>query len=280
MNAISQLKDSSPVGFQAASVVREAAVTETAASPNVVAQIIKSGAPKPHATISNTMVAEVDRYEPPPGRNLRHYLSLDVDKAGRDPTTVVDALQRYFNVRPRREPIADPKDVATTDSFPTLIMDEAQAFNDNDAYRFSVNGIVQRQSTPSFYARGGYLKVRIVGPGVTSIQTPPTVGEPGIPVGPSANRGSYYPPAYAAQLAMGRLSESFDPSRKMDVWPVGPNLTRGPNDTLASVANTLAPLRGPLANLGSHAIPSPTEAASAYVRAPSLQNAVIDALGV
>jgi hypothetical protein len=279
-----QYQDSN-VNYEASNYVRQAAVALTEGGPNTVAQIIKSGAPKPHATISDTMVAAVDKYTPPPGRNMRHYLALDVDKAGRNPTTVVDALQRYFNVRPRREPIADPQDIASTDSYPTLIMDEAQNRAEQQfPYRFSINGVVQNQIQPSFYARGGALKVRVLGPGVTSVQTPPTVGEPSIEVGPLATKGRYYPPAFAAQMTMDYIRQLNDPSQRMDVIYTGANPNRGVNDTLSSVAQTLAPLRNSLANIAQTSITSgmpgnANAALNTYASTPRLfQNAVASGL--
>jgi hypothetical protein len=283
MDAI-QLQDTY-LNYQASNNVRESAVALTEGGPNIVAQIIKSGAPKPHATISNTMVAAVDKFTPPPGINMRHYLALDVDHAGRNPTTVVDALQRYFNVRPRREPIADPKDMASTDSFPTLVMDEAKAAaRQYYPYRFSVNGIVQSQNQPDFYAGGGNLKIRILGPGVTSIQTPSIPAEPGIEVGPLANRGKYYPPAFAAQMAMDYIKVLNDPTQKMQTYAAAPDPNRSVNDTLSSVADTLSPLRNGLANIAQTPVamgaPSTVNSAlNTYARTPALfQQAVASGL--
>jgi hypothetical protein len=283
MNLIPSRGYDTQEAYQAAVNVRAAAVTEVDAAPNTVAQIIKAGSPKPHATVSNAMVATVDEYTPPPGRNMRHYLSLDVDKAGRSSTTVVDALQRYFNVRPRREPIADPKDIASTDSFPTLVMDEAEAYARNFPYQFSVNGVPQKQYTPHLYARGGALKIRILGPGVTTVNTPPTSGEPGIKVGPFAESGNYYPAPYAAQLSMDDILDRLDPANDMETFTVGPVNINDPNSTLARVANSLQPLRaalfGPL-EIGAASAPAGaggtnagyySGASGGYAGAPLLQ---------
>ncbi|MDR3154032.1 MAG: hypothetical protein LBW85_07140 [Deltaproteobacteria bacterium] len=233
--------------YQGAVTARQASVAVTDGAPNVVAQIMEAGAPKPHATVTNTMVAMVDRFTPPPGRNMRQYLALEVDKAGRSSTTVVDALQRYFNVRPRREPFADPKDIASTDSFPTLIMDEAAAYARNFPYQFSVNGIPVRQQTPDFYSRGGALKIRILGPGVSTVETPETSGEPGLKVGPFAEGTNYYPPAYAAQLAMQDIQERLHPDNRMETYTVGPPASLDdPGSALARVMNSLQPVRAAL----------------------------------
>ncbi|MDR2198521.1 MAG: hypothetical protein LBR53_03510 [Deltaproteobacteria bacterium] len=234
--------------YQAPSAVRAASVEYTDPSPNIVSQIMKSGAPKPHATISNNMVAAVDKYTPPPGINLPHYLALDVDKAKEGPTTVVDAIQRYFNVRPRREPLADPQDIASTDSYPTLIMDEISNNADLKPYHFSVNGIERKTDVNTFFTEAGHMRVRVVGPGVASIKTPATESEEPLEVGPIERASPYYPPAYASEIAANRLAYLFDPSRKMPVMHFGPNLNRGLNDTLSSVAYTLGPMRAFLGN--------------------------------
>ncbi|MDR1039804.1 MAG: hypothetical protein LBR80_06460 [Deltaproteobacteria bacterium] len=246
MNLIPSKLHDTMEAYQAAVTVREASVAVVDGAPNVVAQIIKAGAPKPHATVSNAMVAAVDEYTPPPGRNMRHYLALDVDQAGRSVTTVVDALQRYFNVTPRREPIADPKDIASTDSYPTLVMDEAAAYARNFPYQFSVNGVPQKQHTPHFYARGGALKIRILGPGVTTVNTPETAGEPGMKVGPFADTTNYYPPAYAAQESMDDILRRLDPANEFQTIQAGPVRVDDPNSTLSRVANALQPLRAAL----------------------------------
>jgi hypothetical protein len=265
--------------FQASSTVRQTTVAEVEPTPNLVAQIIKSGAPKPHATVSNSMVAAVDSYTPPPGRNMAHYLTMDVAKAGNSVTSVVDALQRYLNVRPRREPMADPKDVASNDTFPTMIMDEVKAWSDNLPYQFSVNGVVQSQSQPNFYAQGGYLNVRIVGPGVSTVVTPATEGEPNVLFGPLATKGMYYPPAFAAQLAMSRISDMYNPANKMDVFTVGPENQRDVNTTLSEVAETLSAIgRGselatPEGNLRAGILRFST--LTGYGRAPELFNTAL-----
>jgi hypothetical protein len=264
--------------YQAPATVRQASVDYTAASPNIVAQIIKSGAPKPHATVSNTMVAAVDYYSPPPGVNLAHYLALDVDKANDSHTTVVDAIQRYFNIRPRREPLADPQDIASTDSYPTMIIDEASNYADLKPYHFSVNGNERKTDVPSFYTDAGHMQVRIVGTGVTSIKTPETTADPGLEVGPIKRGMPYYPPEYAAQIVANRLAYMFDPSKKMDVIKVGPDMNRGINETLSSVAYTLGPMRAALGTGSNRYSESGANASSSlgYGTTPLLNESAIN----
>jgi hypothetical protein len=189
------------------------------------------------------MVASVDSYVPPPGRNMAHYLTLDVDKAGHDNVSIADALQRYLNVRPTRKPGGDPRDIGSLDSFPTLVIDEDQAWADPLPYKFSVNGVVQRQSQPTFFARGGALRLRVIGRGVSTVSTPATEPKPPLAAGPPP--GSYYPPEVAAQMAMRRLTDMFDDSGQRPPLSVGPDLVRTPNDVLEAAAQTLAVMNAP-----------------------------------
>ncbi|MDR2422087.1 MAG: hypothetical protein LBE01_01770 [Deltaproteobacteria bacterium] len=228
--------------LQAASTIRQAFVEEVAGAPNVASQILRSGAPKPHATVSNSMVAAVDQYTPPPGRNMAHYLSLDVDKAGNGSTSIADALQRYMDVKPRREAEADPRDMAATDAYPTLVMDEDQAWAESLPYQFSLNGVTQKQIQPVFYTASGSLRARILGEGVSTIATPATEPDPSIPVGPSANRTMYYPPEAAAQLAMSRIFDMYYPDGVPAMAPEADG-DAGANGSYKDVAETLADTR-------------------------------------
>jgi hypothetical protein len=241
MNVTNITKDASQ-NYQAAAAVRETTVEEVSGAPNAVAQILKSGAPKPHATVSNSMVAAVDQYTPPPGRNMAHYLSMDVDQAGNGSTTIADALQRYLEVRPRREAEADPRDMAATDAYPTLVMDEDEAWANVLPYQFSLNGIKQEQSQPVFYALGGSVKARVTGEGISTITTPETEADPGHYVGPMATKGMYYPPEAAAQLAMDRIFDMYYPEGVPAIEPKADGDT-GAAGTLKSVAETLSDMR-------------------------------------
>ncbi|MDR1050611.1 MAG: hypothetical protein LBP95_05930 [Deltaproteobacteria bacterium] len=241
MNPISLKPRDAFSPLQVAGTIRGAFVAVVDPSPNVVDQIIKSGSPKPHATVSNPMVAAVDSYTPPPGRNLTHYLTMDVDKAGQENTTVADALQRYLNVSPTRKPGGDPKDIASNDSFPTLILQEDSAWDEAMPYEFSVNGVQEHQSQPTFYVQGGHLRVRLIGRGVATVSTPATEPQPYLQAGPQA-AGAYYPSAVAAQMAMRRMTDMLDPAGEFQTQPAGPDVNRDVNETLTEVAETLSPM--------------------------------------
>jgi hypothetical protein len=243
MNPVPNLPREAFLPMQVASAIRRTSVAVVEPTPNVVSQIVKSGSPKPHATVSNPMAASVDSFTPPPGRNMAHYLTMDVDKAGQENASIADALQRYLNVSPSRKPGGDPRDMDSKDSYPTLIIDEDQAWSDRLPYRFSVNGVAQRQSQPTFYTQGGSLKIRVVGRGPATVATPATEGLPVMMVGPLAN-GSYYPPEVAAQLAMRRLTDMYyASSSKPPALKVGPDLQQGPDEALSAAAEGLDAMR-------------------------------------
>jgi hypothetical protein len=181
------------------------------------------------------MVVKVDDYTPPPGRNMAHYLAMDVDRAGGDDVAVTDALQRYLDVRPSRGPRVDPKDVGSHADHPSLILEEDQAWADAAPYRFSVNGMVQRQSQPTFYTRAGSLKIRLVGRGVSTVSTPATEPAPSMPAGPFP-AGAYYPPEVAAQLTMRRITDMLSSRGSGQVLTVGPDLESSPSEALSGDA--------------------------------------------
>jgi hypothetical protein len=208
--------------LQVAGTIRSTSVAVVKPTPNVVSQIIASGSPSTHATVSNGMAARVDSYTPPPGRNMAHYLAMDVDRAGMENTTVADALQRYLNVSPTRRPGGDPKDIDSHDSYPTLIMGEDQAWQDILPYQFSVNGMVQKQSQPTFFTRAGSLKIRVVGKGVATVTTPATEPGPTLQAGPMPP-GAYYPSAVAAQLSMRRTMDLLNEPETRPPITVGPD---------------------------------------------------------
>jgi hypothetical protein len=224
--------------LQVAGTIRGSSVAVIKPSPNVVSQIITSGSPKPHATVSNSMVARVDSYTSPPGLNMAHYLAIDVDKAGGDDTTVADALQRYLNVAPNRKPGGDPKDLASHDSFPTLVIGETKAWEDIMPYQFSVNGVAMNQNQPTFFARAGSLKVRLVGRGVSTVTTPATESGPSLQAGPIPP-GAYYPPEVAAQMSMRRLNDMLSTPEGQGAIEVGPDLSQDPASALSRAREKL-----------------------------------------
>ena len=216
MNSVTTRPNDAFRPLQVAATIRDASVEAIDPTPNLVSQIIKSGSPKPHATISNAMVARVDSYTQPPGDNMARYLAIDVDKADNGQVAVADAMQRYLGVSPTRKPGGDPRNVASLDSYPTLVIDEDQEWASPHPYKFSVNGFVHMQVQPNFYTQGGSLGLRIVGAGVATVTTPETSGNEPLQVGPIP-AGAYYPTAVAAQLSMMRIEDLFDESGKMAI---------------------------------------------------------------
>jgi hypothetical protein len=173
---------------------------------------------------------------------MAHYLTMDVDKAGNGPASIADALQRYLDVNPRREVEADPRDMAATDAYPTLVIDEDQAWAESMPYRFSLNGVQSQQTQPVFFTLGGSVRARVEGVGVTTLSTPATEPDDSIPVGPSATRSMYYPPEAAAQLAMTRIFDMYYPGGVPAIAPEADGDT-GANGSIKDVAEILADTR-------------------------------------
>ncbi len=77
--------------------------------PNSIAM---GRAVKPRASVSNEMAAKALDFEPRPGRQPRQGMHLQVHNAPgprERVDTVADAIQRYLNIKPRREATSDPK---------------------------------------------------------------------------------------------------------------------------------------------------------------------------
>jgi hypothetical protein len=161
------------------------------------------------------MAVSIEEFNPAPGRNLRRYLVINVQRAGRDDTAIADALQRYLNVKSKYNPEIDLRDVDSHETFPTLVMAEDEAWGNLSPYEFYLNGVLNHNLEPNFYAQTGALKIELKGRGGTSITTPPTGPEPFITVGPSMSPG--YPPAWAAELTMRRLTELLEPTTPQEI---------------------------------------------------------------
>lgn len=82
--------------------------------------IAASRASRPEAGISNELVADVSDYSPLPGHQMGRHMRLDLqNNPGRQVDQVVDAIQRYLNIEPSREPTADPKAEAPLSAIPS-----------------------------------------------------------------------------------------------------------------------------------------------------------------
>ncbi len=165
--------------------------------PNYIAQ---SRAVSPRARIDNTRPAEITDYAPAPGRQLERHMRLDVQNTPGPPVdAVIDAIQRYLDIRPRREPTADPLDEDSIARHPQQIAQSAGRWAAERYYQFSANGAETYQFRPGYHTWSGRLDLQLENPGLADISTPAARSpRPGrTPVG----RQITYDPAYAAQEA-------------------------------------------------------------------------------
>ncbi|UQZ89218.1 hypothetical protein C4J81_08430 [Deltaproteobacteria bacterium Smac51] len=202
-------------------------------------------ATKPLPSVSNEQVATVTDFEPRAGRHMRQSMHLQVQNApGPQVDTVIDAIQRYLNISPRREPTSDPKAEDSIVRHPQQILQRAQRWDDALPYQFSINGAKSYQLQPEFHRWGGTLSADVNEPGLTGIEAPATrapqpgsrinleevfaaqatmrdleanKSEPFSPIvtsgPPNITSDPYFSPVSAAQNAMGRMRELMDQPR-------------------------------------------------------------------
>lgn len=182
--------------------------------PHVIAA---SRASQPEATSSNEMVADIVGYSPQPGSQMARHMRLDLqNNPGRQVDQVIDAIQRYLNIEPRREPTADPKAEASVARHPQQIIQSSQRWNDATYYQFASNGGESYQVRPEYRAWGGRLELKLENEGTTDISAPPSSSpQPGSsPMGQATSD-----PARAAQESMAQLAEIFGQSAESTFLP-------------------------------------------------------------
>lgn len=200
-------------------------------------------ATKPVATASNEMATRVTDFEPKPGRQMRLGLHMQVQKApGTQVDTIIDAIQRYLNIEPRREPTSDPKAEASPYRHPQQLMEAASRWDDALPYQFSINGMKSYQLQPEIHRWGGSLSADLVEPGLTGVAAPAT-REP--------QAGYYSRPetsgaevVFAAQRTMRDLrANAYQPPENL-VTTGQPNITDNPYfDPAFAAQNTMGRLR-------------------------------------
>lgn len=180
--------------------------------------IAASRASRPEAGISNEMVADVSDYSPLPGHQMSRHMRLDLQNTpGRQVDQIVDAIQRYLNIEPRREPTADPKAEDSIVRHPQQIIQSTQRWNDATYYQFATNGAENYQFRPEYRAWGGGLELKLENEGTANIYAPPTSSpQPGFS---SVGHTIAHDPARAAQESMAQLSEIFDRSAESTFLP-------------------------------------------------------------
>ena len=127
----------------------------------------------PH--VQNPLVAQALSFRPAPGAHPggQKVLNVQNDPGPRE-DRVINALQRYFKVRPRREPSADPRDEASVARHPQGLIQSSARRDQDQFYHFTNNGAASCQFRPEYAAWGGRLNLKITGAGQTTVSAPAT----------------------------------------------------------------------------------------------------------
>lgn len=203
--------------------------------PNTIAQ---GRATAPIATASNDMAARVTDFDPKPGRQPRMGMHMQVHSApGSQVDNVIDAIQRYLNISPRREPSSDPKAEDSIARHPQQIIQGAARWAETDQYQFSINGARSVQYQPEMHRWGGSLSADVVEPGLTGIAAPAT-REP--QPGRRRNTRNEFNHVFAAQTAMRDLRQRLDkPDVEIISVGAGGYSDRPYNDPETAYANAI-----------------------------------------
>lgn len=238
-------------------------LNHTVAGPNRIPQVMAAGrAGKPEASISNEMVAAIEAYKPQPGRQMARQMTLNVQNTPeRRVDEIIDAIQRYLNIKPRREPTADPKDEASIARHPQQIIESPQRWSEAMNYRFTSNGVENYSFRPEYRAWAGGLELKLENEGLATIASPPTRSpHPGSRPGlgqVSLGDNVTYDPANAAQEAMSQiLAATAEPIEQVNIGPqpltqdayFDPALAA--QNAMAKMQADLAPARAEIVTVG------------------------------
>ncbi len=205
---------------------------------------------KPRATISNDLVAAIAAYSPAPGRNPARAMRLDIQNTpGSKVDKVTDAIQRYLNIRPRREPTADPLDEASIARHPQQIVQSSGRWNDARYYKLAKNGLETYQFQPGHRTWAGWLELKLENAGQANIAASASRSPLTIP----STLGQYvtHDPAYAAQSAMGEIKELLNRPSRPAVTVGPPIITDNPYfDPAFAGQNAMRKLRQTLSPSG------------------------------
>jgi len=194
--------------------------------PNTIAQ---GPATRPQAYVQNPLVAQILSFQPGPGARPARRKVLEVQNdPGPQDDRVINALQRYFHVQPRRQPSADPRDEASVVRHPQGLLSSGARWAQDMFYQFTDNGVAVYQMQPEYRVWGGRLDLEITGAGRTTVSAPATrSSQPGAPAVPLYG---YYDSANAAQAAQARLTELLSPSSPgfSTSWVGPPNMVDNP----------------------------------------------------
>ena len=222
-------------------------LNRTVSGFNRLPNVIASGrAAVPQAVISNDMVAAIEAYSPKPGRQMARSMNLDVQNTPPPQVdSVIDAIQRYLDIKPRREPTADPKAEASVARHPQQIIESGQRWDDASRYQFASNGVEMHQFRPEYHAWAGSLDLTVENEGSADIYAPPTRSPMSGASGTTSTLGEnvVYDPVNAAQATMGQMLEVRAPSREY-LTSGAPMLSEDPYfDPTCAAQNAAARLR-------------------------------------
>jgi hypothetical protein len=158
------------------------------------------------AHVQNPLVAEVRSFQPGPAARPPRQNHLNVHSApGSRHDAVVRALQRYLDVKPRRQPSADPRDEASAARHPQGLLEAGFRWAQDVFYQFTDNGAAHYQLQPDYRLWGGTLELELKGAGRTAVSAPAT-GTGAEASGAGADKFGY-DPANAAQETQARMNE-------------------------------------------------------------------------
>ncbi|MDR2947029.1 MAG: hypothetical protein LBV79_09815 [Candidatus Adiutrix sp.] len=221
--------------------------------PHTIAQ---GRAPVPKVTISNDLAATIEAYQPKPGRQMAKTMNLDVQSTPPPRVdSVIDAIQRYLDIRPRREPTSDPKDEASIARHPQQIVESASRWA-ADRYQFANNGVALQQYRPENTAWGGSLNMTLRNEGSAGLAATPSrspwVGPPLTASASALGTNPVHDPVDAAQAAMGQMLEMQAPKPQY--------LTAGPGNMVDDPArNPAVIVQNAISEMGRDLAPSTME---------------------
>ena len=189
---------------------------------------------KSQVALTNHSVASITNFSPRPGKQSRRTLDFEVRNTPSSRVDQIsDAIQRYLDIRPRREPTADPLDEASVARHPQQILQASDRWNQAMKYQFSSNGNSQSQFLPKHHDFGGQLELNIENPGITGVSSsavqepnlqPRLAGVPNIVDNPGFN------PESAGKTAIGNIQEALNaPKMQMGPLPGPPNIVDNPS---------------------------------------------------
>jgi hypothetical protein len=230
------------------------------------------------AHVQNPLVAEVRSFQPGFAARPLRQNHLNVRNApGSRHDAVVRALQRYLDVKPRRQPSADPRDEASVARHPQGLLEAGSRWAQDVFYQFTDNGATNYQLRPDYRLWGGTLELELKGAGRTSVSAPATgAGAEASGAAAPAEAGKFgYDPANAAQETQARMNEILAARQgaSREAVKVGPpTMNDNPYfDPAFAAQNAIKKMRADLA--GENRAASPRDIQAGLDRAQRIRDA-------